>query len=210
MIYVVGSGPSGISAAKALLKQYIEVTMLDGGVELEDEKKKMIQEMDNSSKDDWKEESIATMKRDIKATVSGIPIKYAYGSDFHYRDSMKYTPANFKGVQVFSSLAKGGLSNVWGAAILPYREEDLHGWPIKSSDLHEHYKAVTDFMPVSAKNDDLSQHFPLYTDLYHSLKMSEQAKEFLIDVERSKEELNSMGVVYGQARLADIKFLRFS
>jgi hypothetical protein len=30
-------------------------------------------------------------------------------------------------------LARGGLSNVWGAAMLPYRDADIADWPIKSA-----------------------------------------------------------------------------
>ena len=43
MVYVIGSGPAGVSCAVALLNQGIQVTMLDGGQELETERKELIQ-----------------------------------------------------------------------------------------------------------------------------------------------------------------------
>ena len=39
MIYVIGSGPSGVAVSKALLQKNLKVTMLDYGLDLVDSKK---------------------------------------------------------------------------------------------------------------------------------------------------------------------------
>ena len=62
------------------------------------------------------------------------------------------------------SLALGGLSNVWGAAMLPYRDEDISDWPIKNSDLTQHYRAVTEITGLAAQRDDLEEIFPLHCE----------------------------------------------
>ena len=38
----------------------------------------------------------------------------------------------------------------WGAALLPYRAEDVSDWPIGIPELTEHYRAVLSFVKMSA------------------------------------------------------------
>jgi hypothetical protein len=38
---------------------------------------------------------------------------------------------NHSGIGVRPSLARGGLSNGWGAAMLPYLDADIPDWPIE-------------------------------------------------------------------------------
>lgn len=83
-----------------------------------------------------------------------------YGSDF----AMEPPGATFaEGAADFhlrASAAAGGLSNLWGAALLPYRGADMAGWPITADDLAPHYRAVTSFLPVSGTVDALQSLFP--------------------------------------------------
>jgi len=91
MIYVIGSGPSGVSISKSLLNQGLEVTILDVGLIFKKSKK--------------------------KPTKNKFNRKLAYGSTFAYKE---------EGIKEFSSsYAKGGLSNVWGAAISPFTEDEI-------------------------------------------------------------------------------------
>jgi choline dehydrogenase-like flavoprotein len=105
-------------------------------------------------------------------------------------------------VALVPSLAKGGFSNVWGAAMLPYLQEDIDDWPLTINDLAPHYRAATAITGLAAKHDDLESRFPLYTDQLTDLQPSRQVKNFLHDLEQHRTELQRQGVVFGASRLA--------
>ena len=73
------------------------------------------------------------------------------------------------------SLALGGLSNVWGAAMLPYAAGDLDGWPLRLTDLAPHYSAALRLTGFAAGRDALEKTFPFYAENAASLRMSRQA-----------------------------------
>ena len=135
MVYVIGSGPTGVSCAVALLNQGIQVTMLDGGQELETERKELIQFLQQRPEHEWNDELLEPLKKNTYVDTHGVSLKLAYGSDFPYRSTEKHLPIQTQGVDTVQSLARGGLSNVWGGAVLPYRDVDIQNWPITVSDL---------------------------------------------------------------------------
>ena len=100
----------------------------------------------------------------MEATTSGIPLKRLFGSDFPYREAESAMAIAASGMGVRASLARGGLSNVWGAAMLPYLDADIPGWPIGVDRLEQHYRAVTGITGLSAVRDDLADSFPLHMD----------------------------------------------
>jgi choline dehydrogenase-like flavoprotein len=202
MIYVIGSGPAGVSCAAALLGKGHKVTMLDAGIELEPERQKLIRQMSSREPDQWSLNEITALKENVDASVSGVPLKYAYGSDFAYREADRFVPYDGKDTALRPSLAKGGLSNVWGAAVLPYLAKDIADWPISLAELAPYYRSVFSFMSLAAVQDDLQNYFPLYTEHYTRLKQSHQAQEFLQDLSRNQAELNSRGIIFGSSRLA--------
>lgn len=202
MIYIVGSGPSGISCAHALLCKGLEITMLDSGLELEDDRAKLIERLGKTDPKNWDSNSIDLIKGNTIANPSGSFVKGVYGSDFPQRETNKYIPHEIKDVQPRISLAKGGLSNIWGAAVLPYIQEDLFDWPISVKDLAPHYESVLSFMELAAVNDDLANKFPLYSKNYKPLKLCKQASDLIRDLQNNKDTLNSRNFLFGHSRLA--------
>ena len=202
MIYIVGSGPSGVSCAHALLCKGLEVTMLDVGIELESERAKILDQLNITKPESWDLGLINTIKGNTIASTSGDFFKGVYGSDFPYREVDKHIPLDAKNVQPRISLAKGGLSNIWGAAILPYIDEDISDWPVSVKDLAPHYESVLSFMDFAAVNDDLAKKFPLYSKTYRSLNPSNQTLDLIKDLETNKSILNSRGFLFGHSRLA--------
>ena len=202
MIYIVGSGPAGVSCAHALLCKGLEVTMLDSGLELENERGKILEKLSGTKPENWDLDLINTIKGNTVASTSGSFVKGVYGSDFPYREVNTYMPYEAKNVQPRISLAKGGLSNVWGAAVLPYLDEDISDWPISVKDLTPHYESVLSFMDLAAINDDLANKFPLYSKTYKSLNPSNQAIDLMEDLEPNKNILNKRGFLFGHSRLA--------
>jgi choline dehydrogenase-like flavoprotein len=132
-----------------------------------------------------------------------------YGSDFPYRSADEHLGAEYDGVALRPSFAKGGLSTVWGAAMLPYTQSDIADWPISLSDLSEHYLAAAELTGLSAVKDDLAELFPLFQEgNFAALRLSSQATILLERLKKHRKRLTKAGIRFGQARIA-VKALQF-
>src|SRR5258708_7523494 len=103
--------------------------MLDAGLQLEPSRRTQLVSLQSTPSTSWSEKSIAFLREGGAATRDGIPMKPAYGSDFAYRDPMGRSITS-DGAYGKPSFARGGLSNVWGASVLPYPTPGQGGWPI--------------------------------------------------------------------------------
>ena len=202
MIFVVGSGPAGVSCAQGLLARGANVTLVDSGQSLEPDRLTQIEGLAKSGFDTWTKEKTQFLKGGMESSSSGILLKLAYGSDFPYREPAGATPVTCEGADTKPSYALGGLSTVWGSAVLPYRQEDLDEWPITARDLEDGYRAVLKWMPLAARRDDLASVFPLYSENYSPMPLSRQAAGLLQNLDARKKELNTRGVLFGTSRLA--------
>ena len=93
----------------------------------------------------------------------------------------------------------GGLSTVWGSGVLPFCDADTLDWPVSTSDLAPHYRAVLEFMPISGARDALEAEFPLFSDRVADLRPSRQAEAFFRDVGRRRAMLERAGITAGRA-----------
>lgn len=198
---VVGSGPSGVSAAKALLGRGRSVTMIDVGEQLEPELETRRAELASHEPQDWSEAGLAAYKAPQLQQGDGEIRRY--GSDFLVRDTVRLLRNRPPWFGLQPSFARGGLSNAWGAAVLPYRQEDLADWPISATDLAPHYKAVASFMPVAGTRDALEDFFPAFgMSGARPLARSGQAASLLKRMDEKRTVLKGMHVVGGAARQA--------
>lgn len=184
MIIVVGSGPSGVSCAKALLARGLTVCMMDGGVTLEADKQHVLDRLSagHSSDRDYKTEFVRTF-----TATDTTHQKSAYGSNFMYRFE-RSSAVEFNNAWFASSLAVGGLSQVWGASVFPFEQGDITSWPITLTQLEPHYQAVAQFVPL-ATSDQVEAR-------------SQQAAHLLAAYERHQHTLNDIGIVMGGSRHA--------
>lgn len=200
---IVGSGPAGVAAAHALLAGGRKVRMLDAGETLEPERADRLHRMGAQSPDAWTEADLDAVRGPRRAAqTDGMR---PYGSDFAVRDIIDLPGASPQkaGFGLRPSFALGGLSNGWGAATAPYRIEDIQDWPEAARDLAPHYRAVSLFMPIAARDDGLQDVFPLWRpDSHAPLPLSSTAAELLFRLERRSDELARAGVRFGQARQA--------
>jgi choline dehydrogenase-like flavoprotein len=200
MYFIVGSGPSGIACAYALAKAGRPVTILDTGLTLEPEREAARAALARRDKHSWSRSELAYLQGAVsKGTM---PTKLAYGSDFPYRAAPSSTQVLSAGLGLRGSYARGGLSNVWGSAILPYRQDDLTGWPITEGELASGYAAVLEFLPVAAQLDALAEQFPLYTNRYAPLPQSRQTLRLMRSLESNREKLSASHMFFGSSRLA--------
>ncbi len=199
---VIGSGPAGISCAKALLAGGASVRMIDGGAQLEDAKTQSLETLRATASHTWDGQSTAWLREGMEAAVEGIPLKLAYGSDFPYRHMRGAPVIQGEAVNTKFSMGKGGLSVVWGSAILPFRQSDLHGWPVSAEELAPHYRAVLDFMPAAQDESDFNDFFPTFKPAQPPMPLSAQAQALLTELEAHRSSLNNQGVRFGRSRLA--------
>lgn len=200
--YVIGSGPAGVACARALLDQGRQVVMLDAGVTLEPERLGLVEKLKSREPAEWNPADVAAYQAGMNPDVGGVPLKLVFGSDFAYREADTHLGAYYDRVGLRPSFAKGGLSNVWGATMMPYLERDMAEWPFKPSALAPHYAAVLRFTGLSARRDDLLESFDLHTNQATELRTSRQCQRLLDIMTRHREALARRGIRFGCSRLA--------
>jgi choline dehydrogenase-like flavoprotein len=132
-IAVIGSGPSGWVSARTLIMLGHKVTIIDSGLIESDAIK-----IDTNNRS-------ATLNR-----------KLFFGSDLPYR-SFPFGPLlTSQKVNPISSFARGGLSLVWGATMLPYCKEDTASWALDISTLDERFRDISKEIPITGAHDGLS------------------------------------------------------
>lgn len=200
MYYVVGSGPAGIACATALVNAGHRVTILDAGLTLEAEHEHLRLRIAAKPKQTWTTSDTAPLKTAV--TANEVPLKRIYGSDYPYRTTPGSTFIHYGRLSIKASHAQGGFSNVWGGAVLPYREKDIGDWPISSEALREGYEEVAKFMPIAGLVDNLEAHFPLFGGKCEALEPSRQIQRLCRNATRNRDALNHDGVYIGSSRLA--------
>lgn len=200
---VIGSGPGGVLAASALLERGRTVLMLDAGYTLERQAVALRDRLGRLEPDQWPpsdREHLGRVRRSEHSDSMRL-----FGSDFLFR-----TPANAAqwGVDedthgLRPSFAQGGLSNGWGASVMPYRQADIGNWPVTIAQLDPHYRHVARVAHVTGHDDRLAELFPVLADIpRRSLPVSRQARELVSRLELKAESLAQRGVRFGLARHA--------
>ena len=197
---VVGSGPTGVSAAEALLRNGAHVLMIDAGLQLEAQRSAYVESAARKPAHLWTEAERSKLTGDFQPSLLQLPEKKKFGSDYANR-ALACFPVNTIDASLYLSFAQGGLSNLWGCACAPMIERELADWPISSSDLENHYRAVLDFMPMTGHRDNLERILPLYCEPGEQ-QISRQAATFLIRAEAKKQRFEALGVFAGASRLA--------
>ena len=149
---VIGSGPSGVSCATALLKKNVKVLMIDTAYDLEKDIKLKNDKLFNLDFEKWPKGSF---NKSPKKYYKGIPLKQSFGSNFVYKLPNPYKYNFKKNIGIRPSFAKGGFSNIWGAAIMPCYKKDILDWPLKFKELIPYYKEVVKLFDISGQKDSL-------------------------------------------------------
>jgi hypothetical protein len=154
---VVGSGPNAVAVTHALLERGFDVMMLDVGTTVEGDIPPVVQRMARQEPEDWSEADKAVIRRigfDDKAALNP---KRTFGSAFAYHlDPAIDAP---DGVRLYGSQALGGLSNVWGCALLTARVAELSGWPTDVAErVVSAYPHIGDLVRRSIGVDVLAPH----------------------------------------------------
>ena len=193
---VVGSGPSGVACASALLAAGRRVLMVDPGLTLEADRAAAIDEARAAG-------PLSPANAAWAAPLPGrVPRKLIYGSDFPYRDASEALALDPQGMGAEPSFARGGLSNVWGASALPYTSHDTADWPVSAEEFAPHYAACAELLGIAGEKDDLADWLPLHAAPRAQLRASTQGATMLDAMTRHRAALHEHGFRFGRARVA--------
>ena len=129
---VVGSGPNAVAVTHVLLERGFEVTMLDVGRTVEPEIARIVEGMARQEPEEWSERDKDVIRRIGFNDSAALNPKRTFGSTFAYfLDSKIESPGRMR---LYGSQAFGGLSNVWGCALLKAKSPELAGWPSDVAD----------------------------------------------------------------------------
>lgn len=121
---VLGSGLSAIATIHGILDQSgtnkPKIYVLDAGLGL-------------SSKVQWSSDNRIKMP---SPKFKGKKVRHIYD---YFHTALGITEKNFNAI---GSLAKGGLSNIWGATIQPYSKEELADFPYEFEDVSDIYAKI--------------------------------------------------------------------
>jgi choline dehydrogenase-like flavoprotein len=198
---VIGSGPAGAAAAMALSTAGRRVLVLDAGLALESSREEARRRMAATVPAQWSAADVA-LTRFAAQAAGGAGYKQLFGSDVAFREDGALDLLVRPGVGARPSYAYGGLSNVWGAGVLPYTERDLAGWPISAAELSDAYRAVFEFVPYAAEEDELAARYPLHAVPDGPLLRSELGEQLLARLRAHAPGLARAGYHFGGARLA--------
>jgi choline dehydrogenase-like flavoprotein len=172
-IAIVGSGPSGWATTKKLIELGHEVTVIDAGL---------------VEGDSFAHETDGAI---------GLSRKLYFGSDLPYRSYPHGPLTEKRNVNPISSFARGGLSLVWGATMLPYCKEDTKKWPVEISKLDGEFTEISNLLPITGIDDQLNSLYGRFISR-RGIIPSARILRFIELCDRNKQP----GVTVGLSRLA--------
>lgn len=201
MRLVIGSGPSGVACASALIAEGHRVTLVDGGQRLEPARALRKEAMAAREPADWTAEDVAAARTPV-TSQGEVGHKLCQGSDYPYRSAPGAAETDHGGLFIRGSYAQAGLSSVWGSALMPFRQEDMDGWPVTAQELAEAHAAILRLMPYAAEHDDLEALFPLYAGPTDHARQSRQIQRLMTAMRHNRAPLRKAGIHFGASRLA--------
>ncbi|MEP7205399.1 MAG: GMC oxidoreductase [Casimicrobiaceae bacterium] len=200
---VLGSGHAGVGAASALVARGRRVLLLDAGEDIDPASARLRDRLGAVEPPQWDPADVDALVAPRRRERSDTMRPYGSGHLFRRPAGMPPWTEDGSAHRLQPSFATGGLSNAWGASVLPYRDADLDDWPLAAVDLAPHYAAVAPLLHIRARDDDLAAAFPLYGALpADALPLSSQASEVLDRLQARRGTLRRLGVVAGQSRQA--------
>ena len=193
---IIGSGPAAVGAAMVL----DHVHVVDAGGSLESVPADRAASLGRKAPSLWPKGDVEWLKSTLQPNTNGVETKLSFGSNYPY-EIPKSGPAWDVRGGLKPSFAFGGLSTVWGASVLPYRQEEIKNWPITIKELEPHYRAVLAETGLAGVRDDLEEILPSYHDAPSFLGASSQAEAVLGRWHKNRRKLVEGGFRWGKSRL---------
>lgn len=149
---VIGSGPSAVGVTQALLQRGFSVVMLDIGETLDAETAQTVSRMAQQQPAAWSKSDKAIIQRVDFGADPALAPKRQFGSTYaYYVDPGVDAP---RAMRLYGSRAFGGLSVLWGCALLRAAPADRSGWePEVSEGIETAYPQIRDLLRTSIGAD---------------------------------------------------------
>lgn len=161
--------------------------MIDAGLTLEAERAQAVDVAQSQPKEEWGDSFLSMIRDNSDPSVGGLPKKLIYGSDYPFRSPQSDLKTTYSACESLMSYALGGLSNVWGANVLPLLRSETAEWPVTADTLRPFYKEVSRHLPISADHDDLTELFGDCFSHYETLPKSRQISSMFSSLERHRK-----------------------
>lgn len=203
-VAVIGSGVSGTFAAHALARRGASVTILDVGEVLDQRRQAAVDRLHNLPSGHWPKADFKLLDENPTYGKGILPKKVHFGSDYIYAEDRPYAAIDTRaaGRVPYPTFAKGGFSNIWGAAVLPTDACDMADWPVRRSELEPYFRTVAQLLPICGGDGNLEERFPAYSDTLGALDTGPQGDRLLADLKSAERPLRKRQTLFGKARLA--------
>lgn len=202
-VIIVGSGPAGVSAAFPLVEAGVTVLLLDGGKEPPVpalSSPYLLHRMEDAQQWHWMigEEYYALSNAQASSPKLRVPSHaYAYEG---FEAANRIDADDFF---VIGSLARGGLSNIWGCTAARLSSQDLNDFPFSPNEIEPSYAAVAQRMGISgAVKDDLAEYFGLDAWAEAPIQIDALQHQILERYETRKSAAVALELRLGRARVA--------
>jgi choline dehydrogenase-like flavoprotein len=203
-VAVIGSGFAGVFAAHALAARGLPVEILDVGEELDERRRTVVAKLRDLPPEAWPADDHDLIRGNSTFGKRELPKKMHFGSDYIYACARSFAELELKrdGRAPFPTFARGGFSNIWGAAMLAPDACDMVDWPVSRQAMEPYFRKVADHLPICGGEGTLSQAFPAYRDLPGNLDPGPQGRALIADLQRVETDLLAQHTLYGRPRLA--------
>jgi len=203
-VTVVGSGPSGVHFAEAVLEQGHRVRLFDVGLEppepvLPDV---ALEELKGDLKDPAAyflgDELEGVIQPDHGVEYYGLPPS----KEYVFRP-IGTLPTRSSGFAPLFSWARGGLAQAWTGGCYPFNAAEIAEFPLDYRELAAAYDEVAERIGIGGEDDDLARFVPLHEHLGRPLRLDEHSSQLAARYAAHRAFLNErLGVYLGRSRIA--------
>ena len=199
-VVIVGTGPAGTSAAWPLVRAGLDVLLVEAGGPIDSPPPNRPTLADvRGDRAGWSH-LLGSQMEALRASSGSSPkirTSFPPGALDGYLQANRISAEGFTAVGL---MARGGLSNVWGAGASAFDPLELSGWPITLDDLMPSYQDVCRRVGISgSQTDDLSGTHGHGLDLDPELTLGPLMETLL---ERYGRRRSSLRIRVGRARQA--------
>lgn len=202
-VIVVGSGPAGTSAAFPMLEAGMRVVLVDGGRRPEEGllPDGAYHDIRRASADQWRT-FLGPRLEALADAGPPSPKMRSPGARFAFAGFDRQRIAG-DDIALVGSLARGGLSTIWGAGLGIFDDDDLAAFPVNLAELAPSYQRIAERMGVSGfGDDDLASPIDGGIVSQPPIPLSENARRLAARYARRRASLARHGFRLGRSRIA--------